>query len=321
MNKSQLRQIVKECVHDVLKEDWMHRTGAKYKVDDTVSFLSSRDNKEHEGIIIKVKDKLHQSDYEYDIEDTGANYYPNVKEKSIIKQLNSPLEEMFGISKKEKSLKKLNEIYELAKKEINKYNFDRIFGQPSENPTNQQYRQIVNSRVQDFIEAAPNFVKLCPKFTVYADASDTNAANARYKNISGVVPAQFSSSLKNGEVIDDFVKKTILSELDYQYKRIQQKLDVDKDTHEVDDMLKEVSPSDLVKKEFPEVLNYDRQTVRSDINWKILTSKKMDKNRIGLFQAAVGYDPNGYGGPFRIQEVPQSDGKFQYSWTSWASSN
>jgi len=75
-----------------------------------------------------------------------------------------------------------------------------------------------------------------------------------------------------------------------------------------------------IKSQFPEVIEWSKNSFLSDLKWKVVSKKKWDRKRASEFQTAVGYAPEGYGGPYKFQDKQNSDGTFTSTWNSGASS-
>ena len=90
---------------------------------------------------------------------------------------------------------------------------------------------------------------------------------------------------------------------------------------EIKNTLNEISPSPFIKNKFPNVIKYEIGKMQSKVNWILISTKQMDKNKIAEFQASVGYAPQGYGGPFDIKKSNAPDGTFKYEWSSFSSSD
>ena len=86
-------------------------------------------------------------------------------------------------------------------------------------------------------------------------------------------------------------------------------------------VVKEAKPSAFMSNKFPSVIEYDNQRFRSEIRWSLISSEKLDMNKIGDFQAIAGYAPQGYGGPYELNEEELEDGTFKYTWHCFASSD
>ena len=81
-----------------------------------------------------------------------------------------------------------------------------------------------------------------------------------------------------------------------------------------------IEPSEYLKQKFPEVIEYDRTTKLSDLNWTVLTNKQWTNEDAYEFQSAAGYSPMGYGGPYKFDEESIDGGNFEYTWHCAASS-
>jgi len=84
--------------------------------------------------------------------------------------------------------------------------------------------------------------------------------------------------------------------------------------------IKEVSSSSI-KKDYPYVIKYDNNKMGSKLQWNLISSEEMNKNEIARFQAAAGYSPQGYGGPFDFKEEVLPDTIFKYKWSCFSSSD
>lgn len=82
-----------------------------------------------------------------------------------------------------------------------------------------------------------------------------------------------------------------------------------------------VEPSDFLKRKFPDVIEYDKNKVGSDINWMVVTTDTWKYDRAAEFQEAAGYHSMGYGGPYEFKLNNQEGNKFTYTWHCAASSN
>jgi len=90
---------------------------------------------------------------------------------------------------------------------------------------------------------------------------------------------------------------------------------------EIRKVLKEtIGQSDKVKREFPDVITYDRQQKMSDLVWTVTTTDTWESDKAASFQEAIGYSPMGYGGPYNFRMLKQEGDKFIYTWTCAASS-
>lgn len=85
--------------------------------------------------------------------------------------------------------------------------------------------------------------------------------------------------------------------------------------------LNETKPSDFIKNKFPSVVNYHIEKMGIELRWILISSKKLDINKIGDFQASAGYAPQGYGGPYKLQEKNLPDGTIEYKWICYSSSD
>lgn len=85
--------------------------------------------------------------------------------------------------------------------------------------------------------------------------------------------------------------------------------------------MQEIAPSKFLKHNFPSVIDYNREKMGSKLQWTLISSEKLDINKIGEFQASVGYAPQGYGGPYRLQEKSLPDGTIEYKWICYSSSD
>jgi len=90
---------------------------------------------------------------------------------------------------------------------------------------------------------------------------------------------------------------------------------------EITGVLKEmIEPSEFLKKNFPEVIEYESNRRMSDLNWKVITNDRWTDDRAVYFQSKAGYSPMGYGGPYKFEEEILPDGKFKYTWHCASSS-
>lgn len=85
--------------------------------------------------------------------------------------------------------------------------------------------------------------------------------------------------------------------------------------------IQEIAPSDFLKNKFPSTIQYDRERIGSQMQWTLKSSEKLNKNKIEEFQTSAGYAPQGYGGPFKLQEKSLPNGTFEYTWTCYSSSD
>jgi len=126
--------------------------------------------------------------------------------KQLIKeeiQKKFSLYELFGLSKKEKEQKYIKEKLEQAKKEIDNYNFDRIFKQPSDNKNNQALQNLVDIILKDAGYSLQTVKLLMPDLFKRRtdDATGAMAAIFDYngKSINGIVPSNFWFLVSGGQ--------------------------------------------------------------------------------------------------------------------------
>jgi len=144
--------------------------------------------------------------------------------KSELKQIiKEEIDEIFGFSKKEKEQKYIKEKLELAKKEIDKYNFDRIFKQPSSNKNNRELQELVNIVLKDASYSLQTVKLLMPDLFERQEGTGAMAAIYEYngKFLNGIVPSNFWFLVSGGQELirgdaaktrmkqelEDFIKK------------------------------------------------------------------------------------------------------------------
>jgi len=109
---------------------------------------------------------------------------------------------------REEILKEFMDIRELGKKaerEIEKYNFARLFAQPAENnKSNIEMKKLMEFRLNDCSESIPSLKLLIPDMFVITGA--TGATDARYDagsgEIKGIIPSTFYGGLQTQYVLD-----------------------------------------------------------------------------------------------------------------------
>jgi len=75
-----------------------------------------------------------------------------------------------------------------------------------------------------------------------------------------------------------------------------------------------VEPADYLKKQFPDVIEYDKERKLSNLYWTVITIKQWSVDDASEFQEKVGYSPMGYGGPYEFSETKLPQNKFKYTW-------
>ena len=100
------------------------------------------------------------------------------------------LYELFGLSKKEKEQKYIKEKLEQAKKEIDNYNFNRIFKQPSDNKNSLIVQNLIDAALEDASHSLPTVKLLIPDLFKNTGAF-TTVADLNGKSINGIIPDNF----------------------------------------------------------------------------------------------------------------------------------
>jgi hypothetical protein len=139
----------------------------------------------------------------------------NIKKINLLieaKVVTDKLTEIFGWSKKEKEEKALIEKVEQAKKEIDKLDVSYLWKQPGSNPTNAEYKKLINIIVYNLKSELPTFIKLYPSILDRMSETGTNATSARYdykgEILQGITLSSLSPYLLNTiyDNIDDKCK-------------------------------------------------------------------------------------------------------------------
>jgi hypothetical protein len=122
----------------------------------------------------------------------------NIKKINLLieaKVVTDKLTEIFGWSKKEKEEKALIEKVEQAKKEIDKVDVSYFWKQPGSNPSNAEYKKLINIIIYNLKSELPTFVKLFPNILDNISENGTNAVSARYDYNGKVLQGITLSSL------------------------------------------------------------------------------------------------------------------------------
>ena len=126
--------------------------------------------------------------------------------------------EVFGFSKKEKEQKYIKEKLEQAKKEIDNYNFDRIFKQPSDNKNNQLLQNLVDIVLKDAGYSLQTVKLLMPHLFKREEGTGAMAAIFDYKGkyLNGIVPSNFWFLVGGGQEVmkDEKAKERMKQELE-----------------------------------------------------------------------------------------------------------
>ena len=129
----------------------------------------------------------------------------DIHESTKLNKLENKLNELFGLSKKEKKQKELNNRIELALQEANKFNLEKLVGQlgshEDNNESNVAVKKIINYRLRDAITAMPNLSKLLPKLFENSGAYDINYIKNGNKIQNCFIPRNFGAiCVTNGEL-------------------------------------------------------------------------------------------------------------------------
>lgn len=107
----------------------------------------------------------------------------------------SPINEIFGLSKKEKYIKQLKIDIEQAKSEIDSVDMSGLFRETSERTDNDGYIFVANFVIANLKKNMPTFLKLFPEILSGVRNSGTNAASARYNYRDKILFGSTLSSL------------------------------------------------------------------------------------------------------------------------------
>jgi len=122
--------------------------------------------------------------------------------ESVIKKQN--INEIFGFSEKEKSLKQLKSKILQAFEEINNFNFNRLFYQPGTGNAKEMTQKGLEIRVRQAGDELPIFKELVPELF----EKETRGILVKYKLseteiIDGLIPDTFGSIYDNSHIISN----------------------------------------------------------------------------------------------------------------------
>lgn len=145
-------------------------------------------------------------------------------------QLNEKeLNELFGLSKKEKIERELKEKIEKAAAEAKKYQVTRLVGQPGgENAeeSNKNMATIVNIRIKEAMQQMPTLAELIPSwFEIKKDS--TNAARVNYKGHDSIIPSNFYFITGGTRVVNEKSQENFLSYVGRELKEIARKHNIE----------------------------------------------------------------------------------------------
>ena len=111
--------------------------------------------------------------------------------------------EIFGFSKKEKEQNYIKQKLKQAEKEIDNYNFDRIFKQPADNKNNQELQSLVDIVLKDAGYSLQTVKLLMPQLFKRDDNGGAMAATYDYngKYLNGIVPSNFWFLVGGGQQV------------------------------------------------------------------------------------------------------------------------
>jgi hypothetical protein len=132
----------------------------------------------------------------------------------------SPINEIFGLSQKEKDIKQLRADIEQAKKEVDDIDLSALFRQTDTNTNNERYIMLVDIIIGNLKKRMPTFLKLFPEILGGIRNNGTNAASSRYdyngKVLDGITLSTLSYFLtpKYTDNINDLSKENMKRQLD-----------------------------------------------------------------------------------------------------------
>lgn len=143
------------------------------------------------------------------------------------------IQEIFGLSKKEKLEKKLKTKVNQAKEEIRKYDFSSLFKEPKENPDNEHFKKLVKIGLNNAKSEMPTLNELCPDLFEFEGRTGAMSCLLKMKNdnkLRGIIPTNFSIICNRGTLMDNSeAKEKMISYLD------------DKLKHEKESIIKRIS--------------------------------------------------------------------------------
>lgn len=123
------------------------------------------------------------------------------------------INEIFGLSAKEKEEKQLLKDIENLKNELSDYNWVRMVQQPGTNATNEDYKKLINIRLYQGKEELKYLYKLMPELFQEKDAyavgcyftiTQNNKVNKDSEKYSGILPNRFEFILyKNNRILSN----------------------------------------------------------------------------------------------------------------------
>ena len=141
-----------------------------------------------------------------------------MKKSELQQIIREEINEIFGFSKKEKEQKYIKQKLELAKKEIDNYNFDRIFKQPSSNKNNRDLQELVDIVLKDASSSLQTVKSLMPDLFKRQEGTGAMAAIYEYKGkfLNGIVPSNFWFLVGGGQELirGDAAKTRMKQELE-----------------------------------------------------------------------------------------------------------
>ena len=198
---------------NISTEEWSYGSLYKWIVTFGGEDLMSQKNV-HNGM--RLRKALNDGSITVDeinaVADNGGQKFSDLP---MYKDVTGGVNEIFGFSKRERGLKQLKLEIEKAEREVDNYNFERLFKEPG-NRDNKTYKKLIDIVKIDLSYSLPTVKKLLPYlFTAYDKGYKTGAQSAKYKDMIGIIPAGFGFALNNNQEIDNSkARKYLKYELD-----------------------------------------------------------------------------------------------------------
>lgn len=139
------------------------------------------------------------------------------------------INEIFGLSKREKAEAELKSKIEKAALEAKGYSILRLVGQPggsTPEESNENMRTIVGIRIKEAMEQMPTLAELIPNwFELKKDS--TNAARVNYKGHDSIIPSNFYFITNGSHKVDENSQKTFLSYVGRELKELARKHNIE----------------------------------------------------------------------------------------------
>jgi hypothetical protein len=133
-----------------------------------------------------------------------------MKKSELRQVIKEEINELFGLSKKEKDQKALKNKIEQAKKEIDKFNFNSLFKEPAIKSSGQDIQKLVGIALNNAKNELKTVNELIPSLFIEKDGSKVGAATAFFifpsskeGKLKGVIPSTFWFLLDNYTLVQN----------------------------------------------------------------------------------------------------------------------